>query len=166
MRMKSLQDFLVLILSGILEGVVDERSSGGPHFSHQVRALINFILKKYPTRKILQSQLQRPNKKFEHFAEYTAFLCTFVCSNESCVPSYYKMYRADEMQVKEMIFTFRAARQVYNRRRSRCASECERRANWRETAFRLCNGPGRCGRRGALSSTHGHNEVPRPHHGA
>ena len=60
--MKSLQDFLVLILSGILEGVVDERSSGGPHFSHQVRGLINFIFKKYPTRKILQSQLQRPNK--------------------------------------------------------------------------------------------------------
>ena len=104
--MKSLQDFLVLILSGILEGVVDERSSGGPHFSHQVRGLINFIFKKYPTRKILQSQLQRPNKKFEHFAEYTAFLCTFVCSNESCVPSYYKMYRADEMQWRKWYLLF------------------------------------------------------------
>jgi hypothetical protein len=33
-----MQDFLVLILSGIVEGVVDEKFSGGPHLSHQVRA--------------------------------------------------------------------------------------------------------------------------------
>jgi hypothetical protein len=33
------QDFLVLILSGTLEGVVDEKFAGGPHLSHQVRQI-------------------------------------------------------------------------------------------------------------------------------